>query len=37
MYDVTAFIGKEECLRRIDRILEVLPPGRIAPRKHERI
>ena len=25
MYDVTAFIGKEECLRRIDRILEVLP------------
>ena len=26
MYDVTSFIGKEETLRRIDRILETLPP-----------
>ncbi|MDE6070645.1 MAG: hypothetical protein K2F92_07270, partial [Alistipes sp.] len=26
MYDVTSFIGKDECLRRIDRILEALPP-----------
>ncbi len=25
MYDVTAFIGREECLNRIDRVLEVLP------------
>ncbi len=25
MYDVTAFIGREECLKRIDRVLEVLP------------
>ncbi len=25
MYDVTEFIGREECLRRIDRILEQLP------------
>ena len=27
MYDVTAFIGKEETLRRIDRILETLQPA----------
>ena len=27
MYDVTAFIGKEECLRRIDRILQTLKPA----------
>ena len=26
MYDVTAFIGKEECLKRIDYILENLKP-----------
>ncbi len=25
MYDVTAFIGRNECLQRIDRVLEVLP------------
>ncbi|MFI3247802.1 MAG: glutamate--tRNA ligase [Rikenellaceae bacterium] len=25
MYDVTAFIGREECIKRIDRVLEVLP------------
>ncbi len=25
MYDVTAFIGREECLSRIDRVLSVLP------------
>ncbi len=25
MYDVTEFIGREECLKRIDRVLEVLP------------
>ena len=27
MYDVTTFIGKEETLRRIDRILETLQPA----------
>ena len=27
MYDVTSFIGKEECLRRIDRILTTLHPA----------
>jgi len=27
MYDVTAFIGKEECLRSIDRILQTLKPA----------
>ena len=26
MYDVTAFIGKEECLKRIDAILTNLKP-----------
>ncbi len=27
MYDVTAFIGREECLRRIDRLIATLQPG----------
>lgn len=27
MYDVTAFIGREECLRRIDRLMETLKPA----------
>ena len=27
MYDVTAFIGREECLARIDRLLETLKPA----------
>ena len=27
MYDVTAFIGKEECLRRIDNLFERLTPA----------
>jgi glutamyl-tRNA synthetase len=26
MYDVTAFIGKDECLKRIDYLLENLKP-----------
>ncbi len=26
MYDITSFIGKEECLRRIDRLLNTLKP-----------
>ncbi|MDE5622068.1 MAG: glutamate--tRNA ligase, partial [Alistipes sp.] len=27
MYDVTAFIGREECLARIDRLLATLKPA----------
>lgn len=27
MYDVTAFLGREECLRRIDRLFETLKPA----------
>ena len=27
MYDVTAFIGKEECLRRIDHLFATLQPA----------
>lgn len=27
MYDVTSFLGKEECLRRIDRLLNTLKPA----------
>lgn len=27
MYDVTEFIGREECLRRIDRLLKNLKPA----------
>ncbi len=27
MYDVTAFIGREECLKRIDRLFETLKPA----------
>ncbi|MEZ3443450.1 MAG: hypothetical protein K1V68_08010, partial [Alistipes sp.] len=27
MYEVTAFIGKEECLKRIDNLFERLTPA----------
>ena len=27
MYDVTAFIGKEECLKRIDNLFATLTPA----------
>ena len=27
MYDVTAFIGKEECLKRIDNLIERVQPA----------